>query len=185
MQAVMNLVWDRLLPAMGADSLPANAAARTALQSKLARLSVRLPAGKPSTPLASRVSRRWFELPDNDRGIEAIALDFTPHSPALLVRTASGETRTAMGIGSWVRSPTGFATGMEKFLSVPSEPAIAASGAWTTDSTFTVKLVAPETPFYSTLTFRFEGERLLLDTEHNVSFGPTKRAQLEGKPVRK
>jgi CubicO group peptidase (beta-lactamase class C family) len=185
MQAVMNLVWDRLLPAMEADSLPANAAARTALQSRLARLSVRMPAGRPSTPLASRVSRRWFELPHNDRGVEAIALDLTPHSPALLVRTAAGETRTAMGIGSWVRSPTGFATGMEKFLSVPSELAIAASGAWTTDSTFTVKLVAPETPFYSTLTFRFEGERLLFDTEHNVSFGPTKRAQLEGKPVRK
>ena len=37
-----------------------------------------------------------------------------------------------------------------------------------------------ETPFYSTLAFRFDGDRLLLDAEHNVAFGPTKLPQLVG-----
>jgi hypothetical protein len=46
---------------------------------------------------------------------------------------------------------------------------------------FTLKLVAPQTPYYSTLTFRFDGDRLLLDGDYNVSFGPTKLQQLEGK----
>jgi hypothetical protein len=45
---------------------------------------------------------------------------------------------------------------------------------------FTLKLVAPQTPFYSTLTFRFTGDRVVLDSEHNVSFGVTKLPRLEG-----
>ena len=140
-----------------------------------------MPPGRPTTGLAARVSRRWYELPENDRGIRAIALDFTSPSPALLVRKAAGESRTPLGIGSWVRSRRGFTNGIEQLLSVAPDPEVAASGAWTADSVFTLKLVAPQTPFYSMLTFRFTGDRLLLDSEHNVSFGPTKLPQLEGK----
>ena len=51
-----------------------------------------------------------------------------------------------------------------------SEQPIAASGAWTRDDTFTLKLCLYETPFYSTMVFRFNGDQLLLDSEHNVSF---------------
>jgi hypothetical protein len=100
------------------------------------------------------------------------------------VRTATGETRTPLGLGSWVRSASGFMNGMERMLSVPSQPAVAASGAWTADSVFTVKLVAPETPFYTTLDFRFEGDRLLLDSRHHVNFGPTAIPRLEGRRAR-
>lgn len=181
MQSVMELVWTKLLPAMSAGTLPEDIATQRALRAKLAALTVRMPSGRPVTALAARVSRRWYDLPENDRGIRAIALDFTPASPAILVRTAAGESRTAIGMGSWVRSRTGFTNGIDRLLSVPAHPEVAASGAWTADSVFTLKLVAPQTPFYSTLTFRFTGDRLFLDSEHNVAFGPTKLPQLEGK----
>ena len=69
-------------------------------------------------------------------------------------------------------------------LSVPERPQVAASGAWTSDSVFRVKLVAPETPFYSTLDFRFDGNRVVVDGEQNVSFGPTKLPRLEGRTAR-
>jgi CubicO group peptidase (beta-lactamase class C family) len=184
MQQVMNLVWDKLLPAMSSGTLADNVAAQGALKTKLAGLTVRVPSGRPSTALASRISRRWYELPENDRGIRAIALDFAAGASALLVRTAAGESRTPIGMGSWVKNRTGFTNGIERILSVSANPAVAASGAWTADSVFTLKLVAPETPFYSMLTFRFDGERLLIDGEHNVSFGPTKLPQLEGRAAR-
>ncbi len=184
MQSVMNLVWTRLLPAMSSGTLPKNVDAQRALQAKLATLTVQLPSGRSTSSLAARVSRRWYELPENDRGIQAIALDFTSPSPAVLVRTAAGEIRTPIGIGSWTKSRKGFTNGVERLLSVPADPEVAASGAWSADSVFTLKLVAPQTPYYSTLTFRFTGERLLLDGEHNVSFGPTKLQQLDGKIIR-
>ena len=181
MQAVMDLVWDKLLPAMSSRRLPEDAATQRTLKAKLAGLTVRMPSGQPSTALSARVSRRWYELPMNDRGIQAIALDLDPGSPALLVRTSAGENRTPVGIGSWVRSRSGYANGIDAFLSVPTAPEIAASGAWSADSVFTLKLIAPQTPFYSTLSFRFDGDRLLLDTEYNVSFGPTRLPVLEGR----
>jgi len=144
-----------------------------------------LPSGRAKVSVASHLSRRWFEFHENDRGIRAIAVDFTSVLPAILVRTAAGESRTAIGMGSWVTSRTGFANGMERLLSVPSNPEVAASGAWTSDSVFMLKLIAPQTPHYSTLTFHFDGERLILDGEYNVSFGPTKLPQLEGKAARR
>jgi CubicO group peptidase (beta-lactamase class C family) len=184
MQSVMNLVWNKLLPAMSSGTLPDDVAAQRALQAKLAGLSVKVPLGGRRSPLAARVSRRWYTLAENDRGIRAIALDLTSPSPAVLVRTAAGESRTPIGMGSWVRTRKGFTNGIERLLSVPADPEVAASGAWSADSVFTLKLVAPQTPYYSTLTFQFDGERMLLDGEYNVSFGPTKLQQLQGKAAR-
>jgi hypothetical protein len=57
---------------------------------------------------------------------------------------------------------------------------LAASGAWSDENTFTVKIVLYETPYYSTLNFKFEGDRVIIDSEHNVAFGPTKQPQLVG-----
>jgi CubicO group peptidase (beta-lactamase class C family) len=178
MQKVMNLVWDKLLPAIKEKPLPADAAARSKLEAKLAELTVRFPSGLPTSTVAAKVSGKWYEFPENNRGIQAVALDFNSKSPALAVRTAIGETRTPIGIGSWAKGKDGFSNGMDKFLSVPAHPLIAASGAWTAEDVFNVKIVLYETPFYSTLSFRFDGERLLLDAEHNVAFGPTKLPQL-------
>jgi CubicO group peptidase (beta-lactamase class C family) len=184
MQAVMNLVWETLLPAMRANALPEDAAARRRLDARLAGLTLRPPSGNPSGPLAAPVSSRWYGFPDNAHGIRAVALDFDPPSPALIVRTTDGETRTPFGIGSWAKSRGGFTSGLDRMLNVPTHPLIAASGAWTADSVFTLKLALYETPYGATLTFRFDGDRLLLDAEHNVSFGPTKQPPLMGQGVR-
>jgi CubicO group peptidase (beta-lactamase class C family) len=184
MQSVMNIVWDKLLPAMSSATLPADVAAQAALRTKLSGLKVSVPAGRPTAALCAKISRRWYEFPQNDRGIRAIAPIFTGNPQALIVRTDAGEKAIAFGTGAWEKNPTGFTNGIERLLSVPANPEVAASGAWTADSVFTLKLVAPQTPYYSTLTFRFDGDRVLLDGEYNVSFGPTKLERLEGKVVR-
>jgi CubicO group peptidase (beta-lactamase class C family) len=180
MQSVMNIVWNKLLPAMSSGTLPEDVVAQRALQAKLAGLAVKVPSGRSTSALDARVGR-WYEFPENDRGIRALALVLRSRSRALLVRTAAGERAIGIGIGSWERIPTGFTNGIDRLLSVPPNPEVAASGAWTADSVFTLKLVAPQTPYYSTITFRFDGDRLLVDSEYNVSFGPTKLKQLEGK----
>jgi CubicO group peptidase (beta-lactamase class C family) len=184
MQSVMNLVWDKLLPEMKPAALPANVVARRTLKAKLAGLTMRPSSGKATSPLASAISGKWYELADNGRGLRAISLDLTSPSPALLVRTASGETRTPIGIGAWVRNSSGFANGIERMLSVPERLQVAASGSWTADSVFRLKLVAPETPFYSTLDLQFAGDRVVVEGEQNVSFGTTRMPKVEGKLVR-
>lgn len=65
-------------------------------------------------------------------------------------------------------------------LLTDSKQPSAASGAWTRDDTFTFKLCLYETPFYTTMIFRFNGDQLQFDSEHNVAFGPTTLPQLVG-----
>ncbi|HJZ79618.1 MAG TPA: serine hydrolase [Pyrinomonadaceae bacterium] len=101
MQAVMNLVWNKLLPAMKPSQLPENAVERRKLEAKLASLRVKAQPGQPNSSLAAQVSGKWSEFPENDRGLRAISFDFNSAAPALLVRTKSGELRNPLGFGSW------------------------------------------------------------------------------------
>lgn len=180
MQSVMNLVWSKLLPAMKPNRLPENANARRKLEAKLAGLLVKLPSGQLTMPLAAKVSGEWFKFAENDRGIQAVSFDFNSSPVMLIVRTAGGEIRTPVGIGSWHKSSNAFSNGLDKALSVPVQPLVAASGAWSANDVFNVKLVLYQTPYYSAMTFKFDGNRLLVDAAHNVSFGPTNLPQLVG-----
>jgi len=180
MQSVMNLVWTKLLPAMKSDHLPEDRAARQKLEARLNGLVVKLPLGQPSSSMGAKISGKWFEFPKNERGIQAISFDFSSSMPVLLARTTTGLSKTPIGMGSWRKNPDDFTNGLGDFLSVPAHPLVAASGAWTADDTFNVKLVLYQTPFYSSLVFKFDGDRLVFDAEHNVAFGPTKLPQLVG-----
>lgn len=180
MQSVLNVVWDKLLPAIHAEAVPEDAGGRQKLEAKLASLTVRFPVGQPAPPLAAQVSGRTYRFSENDRGIEAMSLELTGSQPTLRVRAAGGETRTPIGREAWVKTPEGFTNGLDRALGVPKRPTVAASGAWTSTDVYTVKLILCETPFSSTLAFRFEGDRVSFDAEHNVAFGPTKLPQLIG-----
>ena len=62
----------------------------------------------------------------------------------------------------------------------PDEPT-GGTFAWPADDTCVIKLCAYETPYHTTLTLKFDGDQMMLDSETNVAFGPTKRPQLIGK----
>jgi hypothetical protein len=173
MQSVLNHIWDKLLPAMGKDALAENADAATALTTKLGALTMRVPAGKATSPIAFDISSRWYTVPANERGIVALALDAKSQPPALLVRTAAGETRTPVPFGAWSTPAPGFTNHLDQSLSVPANPTVCASGAWTADDTFTIKLVLNQTTFSSTLNLKFGGRMLTVSSKHNVNFGPT------------
>jgi CubicO group peptidase (beta-lactamase class C family) len=180
MQAVLNHIWDKLLPAMGKDALPENADAAKALATRLASLTMRMPDGQQTSLMAFTVSSRWYTVPENERGIIALALDTKSQPPALLVRTAAGETRTPVPFGAWSAPAPGFTNHLDQSLSVPPNPTVSASGAWTADDTFTIKLVLNQTTFSSTLNLKFEGAKLAFTSKHNVNFGPTAMPELVG-----
>ena len=58
--------------------------------------------------------------------------------------------------------------------------AMAASGAWTTFDTYVVKIYFYETPHSVQYSFQFKEEQVVMDTELNVSFGPSKLQKLRG-----
>jgi CubicO group peptidase (beta-lactamase class C family) len=172
MQSVLNLVWDKLLPAMRPSSLPPNDEAGRKLQHTLKGLSLRPQEGSGT---AANVSGKQYVFPANQRKLEAITLagDGKDGDVTLVTRLHGVEQRIACGRGAWRK-------GRMAGGPLPLQPA-AASGAWTADGTFTAKLCFYETPFIITLRLRFSGKELYFDAESNVGFGPTKEPQLVGK----
>ena len=173
MQAVLNLVWDKLLPALTSGPLPADADALAKLKTKLARLQLRLPEGEANSPRLAQVAGRKYVFPANDQKLEWIRLVQNDEGKGLALVTHSNgvESSLAIGTGQWTN-------GRGAFGNYRDEP-LAASGAWTGD-TLTLRVCAYETPFYTTIKLRFDGDRLVRDAENHVGFGPAKQPQLVG-----
>lgn len=170
MQAVLNLVWDKLLPAMKDAPLAADPEAAKKLATTLQRLSIRVPEGKGTAP---KVTGKTFTFPANDGKVESLALETTKDGTTLVLRVAGAERRIACGNGTWQK-------GRAAWNRLPEQP-VAAAGAWTADDTFTAKVCFTETPFVATVRLKFGAGEVRLETDWNVGFGATKEVALVGK----
>ena len=172
MQAVLNLIWDKLLPEMKSAALAEDAEAHKKLEQKLKTLSLRTPKGADST---AKFAGKQYAFPTNDRKLESIKIESNGKDGGvtLVANINSVERRIACGQDKWLSGKTAWGR-------FPEQPA-AASGSWTGDDTFTAKLCFYETPFILTLRLKFSGEEVRCQTESNVGFGPTKESELVGK----
>ena len=180
MQAVLNVIWDKLLPALQPQALPDNSAANRQLNDKLARLEVSPAQGAATSLLAEKILNRKFVFPANDQKIENVllALADAGKTLTLTLRLDGKDVVLPCGYHAWKKSRAPLIVG--KLAQFPDEPT-AGTFAWTSDDTCAVKLCAFETPYHTMLTLKFAGDTLALDAETNVAFGPTKRPQLIGR----
>ncbi len=193
MQAVLNLIWDKLLPALKPSPLTPDEAAQKKLEHILKNLSLRPVEGSgdpaPAAPLrVGEWSGKRYVFAANERKLEAITLENNSNDEAvtLVARFNGTEQRIVCGHGVWQKGRIGFPNAMNRGLGpltwgrLPEQP-VAASGAWTADDTFTAKLCLYETPFIITVRLKFAGRELQCDSEANVGFGPTREPQLTGR----
>ncbi|HEY4233704.1 MAG TPA: serine hydrolase [Lacipirellulaceae bacterium] len=181
MGAVMALAWEHLLPAMQSSPLPANDAAQKKLASKLASLQLPPQTGAASSPLAAQVSGKTYQVNDDTGRIGSIKFDFGDGRATMTVGTASGPEQLECGNGVWQKSRATWIAGPDARAALAPDQAVGASGAWTSDDTYSVKLSLYETPFYLNMKCRFSGDEVVIDSEYNCSFGPTKQPQMTGK----
>jgi CubicO group peptidase (beta-lactamase class C family) len=172
MQAVLNLVWDKLLPALQTAPPAADETSWKKLQEKLKGLSLRPQDGSAA---GAKVSGKTFEFPANESKLEALRLetDNKERGDILVARFNGVEHRILCGPGAWQK-------GRGAWGRLPTQP-VAASGGWTADDTFTARLCFYETPFLFTARLKFSGDEVRCEVESNVGFWPTKQAPLVGK----
>jgi hypothetical protein len=174
MQAVLNLIWDKLLPAFGSP-LPPDSVNHARLQAKLNSLIVPPVKGQAVSPMAKSVWGRAYRFPSNERGLDSITLEQDPagQGVSLVMKLAGGEQRISCGLGGWAEGRGSFGAHVDAPL--------AGSAAWVEPDTIEVKLCAFETPYYYTLKMKYSENELLYDAEANVGFGSSKQPQLVGR----
>jgi hypothetical protein len=175
MQAVLNVIWDHLLPAFHPGVLPPEPAGVARLVERLGRLTVRPAEGQagPSGPAAP--GPRKFVFPANDQKVEWISIrpESSGKKTTVELRVGGVDRSIVCGFQSWVKGHSSFGT-------YENEPA-AASAAWPREDTFVMKQCFTETPFAVTTTLRFSGQEVSYFLETNVGFGGTKKPVLVGK----
>jgi Beta-lactamase len=172
MQAVLTLVWDKLLPALGPTPLPDNPSTQDALYQRLKGLSLLPPAGMKTSPLAKKLSGKTFKIEANKMTTSAITFTFSNNGDEVVVSDARGEHVLSSGKAAWQE---GFTTLFER-----GPQPIVTSGIWTAEDTYVLTLRAYETPFYYTMSCHFQDDTLTVTSEMNVSFEPAASPILTG-----
>lgn len=162
MQQILDLVWEHLLPALGPAPLQEDRAAQEALGRRLVTLALPTQPGDPTSPAAVELAGHSYRARPNERGIERVRCDFREDGATVTFSDKEGEHRIDCGYGVWRRGTTPIERG-----------SVAASGAWTDETTYIARIYYYETPFLLTLTLRFNDGTVTLIGEQNVSFGPT------------
>jgi len=173
MQAVLNVVWECLLPAMKKAPLPPNPGGQAALRDRLASLRLPPPEGQAQSPLAEQVSQQTYSLNKNWIDLQSLAYQFGPEDATVRVGAAQGKYAIECGYGAWKE-------GTVPMLDRGPQPALS-SGVWSAPDTFAVTTRFYLTPFYQVLTSHFDGKRVTASVDVNVSFGPKKLPTLQGR----
>ncbi len=188
MQAVLNAVWDHLLPGMrSAANLSSPSPPRggtsnggTALRQRLTKLEVRPPEGVSESATAARVSGKTYRLEANADKLQTADFDFSSDRCTLTLHGDAGELKIVSGRDRWQQGSVP-GTKTPPRLGAPPTGKIASRGAWTDPDTYTMKVCYIESPYVETITCRFSGNEVALTRKMNVGFGPTERPRLVGR----
>ncbi len=181
MQPVLDLVWEKILPAMRAEALPGDQTAAQNLAASLSDLKLIPPKGAAASPEAGRISGQTYHFAPNHLQLDSFQLDFTKN--VFSYRLAGDGRRRSLhhlefGIETWVEGADSLHSTLARPNVAPQK--VAASGVWVADDTFRLTLCQYESPFIFTLDFRFSGQQVFLDSQVNVDFGPLDAPQLVG-----
>ena len=185
MADIMNIVWDRLLPAMQDEPLDDNPAEVERLRRQLNNLSIRTPAGDPAADGHREWLGRSWQFEENELDINALALRNRGDRTIVVITTPTGAHEIAIGSGTWAAGRTGLFPGAVGVLLGDDRGEghrMAAAGAWTGTDEFTFRLAYTETPRLATLRLQFSEASLALDIDQRGGVGqgvPT----LTGMPV--
>jgi CubicO group peptidase (beta-lactamase class C family) len=168
MQAVLNVLWDNLLPEFKTSPLPSDEHAHKALQTRLGTLVLPTQKGEADSAAADKLRGKKFKFESNAQKLESISIE----GHEIIARVDGSEERISFAPGKWTKGKFAYAT--------MSDQNAAASGAWEND-TLTVKIAFYETPYLLTLRLKPEGDTLRLEQEFNVGFASTKPGPFTGR----
>lgn len=168
MQPVIGLIWKHLLPPLGEEKFTNNAEDYEELAEKLQ--SLKLPGSKDCyldnstdrTTLENEICDKYYNLQENKLGFKQLLISFKDSEFEISIVHSKGEHKISGGIGKRLEGKTDFPGSMS---------ATSSYGYWLDMNTFVTKLQFIETPFCYTIKLYFEGNKIEISENINVSFG--------------
>jgi CubicO group peptidase (beta-lactamase class C family) len=180
MQAVLNVIWDKLLPAFQPHPLEANPDASQHLKTRLEQLGVSPARGAAASAQGKRWLNRKYAFAANERQLQSVTLvpGDAGKTLTLVLQQAGKQVKLASGYQRWEASRGPLS--IDKMAQFADEP-YGGTFAWVDDNTCTIKLCATGTPYQLMLTLKFSGDQVTLDSEANVAFASARQEQLTGR----
>lgn len=172
MQGILNMVWEYLLPAMEEAPLAPAQAALEQLNQKLKNLAISYVEGKESSPLASGLAPKTFTLEKNEQSLHSISFNFEASPVEVILLSLEGADILRAGYQE--------RENCNLISPYVTSDKVAVDGAWAAEDSYTLNIIYYETPESVKYMFKFEGDKVLWDTERWASFGPWKSPQLKG-----
>jgi len=171
MQAVLDSLWDVLLPALSPAPLPADQAEQERLQARLQELAL------PLLPAGKRVHGQSFAgryvFPENDQALQWADFVFAPDGCTVTLEFAADTAKLPAGYGRY---------GQGSFPLPRFGNALAYSCAsWHDEHSLEVLARLVETPFAYTLNCKFSPGEVELKASVNCSFGPREYPPIKGR----
>lgn len=173
MQAILNIVWEHLLPAMGTEALMDDPNAEALLQGELQTLKLEPPRLEPSSPLEVEISGVKYELEDNMADIRTFSIRFTEQGAAAHFSDKRGDHTFHLGRNEWQE-------GIYTMYMKHENPGLS-SMTWRDKNTLVLTIRFVETPFCVTLTCSFGERDVQLLINQNVPFGGPEPKPILGK----
>ena len=170
MQAILNLVYRHILPAVQERPLPV-AAEWQALDARLKTLGYEPQKGQHTSDIRNVIQDRPYRMQENRFGIDTTAFQFDSDVCQIHLNGTDGQNVIVCGLGNWQESTV---------LKQGKRVRVYASGAWTGKNTLTVQMRYIETPFCDLVSYRFEGSKLSVRSKINVSFSNTRAVVITG-----
>ncbi len=163
MADIMNLVWDRLLPAMGDEPLAEDPEAHGRLKNRLESLSIPLPSSALNAGEHEKWLGRTWKLEENPLGVESLSLREEGDDSVLTISTSEGTHEIRSSSTRWVAGETELLLGATAAAGSNQENRIAVSGAWTAENVFSVHLAFTEAPRMATIELQFSDEGVAVE----------------------
>jgi CubicO group peptidase (beta-lactamase class C family) len=167
MGAVMNVIWETLLPGVSDSALPDNRASWEALATKLSQLKLSPVSGESRSPLAAELVGQTFALSTNDMGVRALRFDLKGEEHQITILTDTGAESILLGTDNYaveqIKGDLPNAKNVGR--------SIGASGAWIQPNEYQAKIYFREAPASLDYTFRFEdgGVEWLSKLNHSLT----------------
>ncbi|WP_040005716.1 serine hydrolase domain-containing protein [Fibrisoma limi] len=188
MQAILNEVWNHILPALRGTGLSTDRMATDALKQRLKTLALAPPVVESTSPIAARISGQTYTFDNNALNASSASLTFGKDGCIFKLHDDQGDHQVTCGINRWTEGDTTFSPMPLKLVKTPvpgeTKSRVAGSGTWKDANTFEMTWRFIETAHYDTVTCRFGDDSMAVDFASSLSqLNKTKdpRPTLQGK----